>query len=373
MRRGRILILFGLLLAVGVVVFYMLFGRPAGQPPAGGTPAAPVTETTNIVMALQEIPRGAEITTDMVGLMPFPRDQVVETMIENDVTQVIGRHARMGIPQGSPITTNMITMRPGDILGAGSDAAMAIPFGYTAISIPMTRLSGVAYALRPGDMVDVIVTMLMVDLDPEFQSLLPDIAVLLIGPDVTLRTGLICQDLSWTERGPQCTNPQPVQMGRADTEEGTGTPMLLVPSETQRPRLVTQRLIQNASVLHVGSFTFEGETEATVPVAVTEGQAGAQATQTAPTGPEPPDIVTLIVSPQDALALNWAVMSGSYVTLTLRAPGDTAVTETISVTLQYLMQNYSITVPTRLPYGLQPAVTSPIPPVLPNDVPPVEP
>jgi pilus assembly protein CpaB len=373
MRRGRILILFGLLLVVGVVVFYMLFGRPAGQPPAGGTPAAPVTETTNIVMALQEIPRGAEIGPDMVGLMPFPRDQIVETMIENDSNQVIGRHARMGIPQGSPITTNMITMRPGDVLGAGSDASMAIPFGYTAISIPMTRLSGVAYALRPGDMVDVIVTMLMVDLDPEFQSRLPDIAVLLLGPDLTLRTGIVCQNLTWTERGPECTNPEPPEMGRADTEEGTGTPLLLQPSEPQRPRLVTQRLIQNASVLHVGSFTFEGETQATVPVAVPEGQAETQTAEPIPTGPEPPDIVTLIVSPQDALALNWAVMSGSYVTLTLRAPGDTAMTETVSVTLQYLMQNYSITVPTRLPYGLEPAVRSPIPPVLPNDVPPVEP
>ncbi len=372
MRRGRILILFGLLLAVGVVVFYMLFGRPAGQPPAGGTPAAPVTETTNIVMALQEIPRGAEIGPDMVGLMPFPRDQIVETMIENDVSQVIGRHARMGIPQGSPITTNMITMRPGDVLGAGSDASMAIPLGYTAISIPMTRLSGVAYALRPGDMVDVIVTMLMVDLDPEFQSLLPDVVGALIGLDMNLRTGFVCRQASWGEFGAACIGEQ-APMGRADTEEGTGTPLLLQPSEAQRPRLVTQRLIQNASVLHVGSFTFEGETQATVPVAVQEGQAETQAAETVATGPEPPDIVTLIVSPQDALALNWAVMSGSYVTLTLRAPGDTAVTETVSVTLQYLMQNYSVTVPTRLPYGLQPAVTSPIPPVLPNDIPPVEP
>jgi len=39
------------------------------------------------------------------------------------------------------------------------------------------------------------------------------------------------------------------------------------------------------------------------------------------------------------------------------------------VTLQYLVQSYSITVPSRLPYGLTPRLDEVVEPVLPNDGP----
>jgi hypothetical protein len=55
--------------------------------------------------------------------------------------------------------------------------------------------------------------------------------------------------------------------------------------------------------------------------------------------------------------------------LTLRAPGDTSADETTSVTLQYLLDNYDITVPIRLPIGLEPRLDEIIEPVLPNDTP----
>jgi CheY-like chemotaxis protein len=85
------------------------------------------------------------------------------------------------------------------------------------------------------------------------------------------------------------------------------------------------------------------------------------------TGPAAPDIVTLIVTPQDALTINWAMKSGVDLVLTLRGPKDDTTTETTSVTLNYLVDNYNITVPSKLPYGLEPRLTTPINPVLPND------
>jgi pilus assembly protein CpaB len=74
----------------------------------------------------------------------------------------------------------------------------------------------------------------------------------------------------------------------------------------------------------------------------------------------------LIVTPQDALALNWALKARADLMLTLRGPGDAALTETSSVTLQFLLENYSIAVPTSLPYGPEPAVYLPSNPGLPN-------
>jgi pilus assembly protein CpaB len=130
--------------------------------------------------------------------------------------------------------------------------------------------------------------------------------------------------------------------------------------------LVTQRLISGATVLHVGTFPIEGAE----PAAAAEGQGvGAETAQGTPAPPEvpPPDIITLIVTPQDALALNWAMKVGADLVLTLRAPNDGTVIETTSVTLQYLLENYNISVPSKLTTGIEPRLQTPITPVLPND------
>lgn len=374
MRRGRILILFALIVLFGVVALYLFLRPRAEQPGEGGTPAAP-SDTTFIVIALQDISRGSQIPADAVGTTPYPRDMVVETMIERDTSVVVGRYARQAIPRGAPITTGMITRQTGDLLATGSDAAIAIPPGFTAITVPLNRLTGVGYALRDGDHVDVLISMLLVDLNPDFQSLLPDESLILLGPGGELLTGLVCQEFKVGDRGPECLNPEPPPAGRVLYEEETGTPLFAQPSEPQRPRLITQRLIQNATVLRVGSFTYAGQQTVTVAPAQptttepVQGQTTTTTTTVAAQAVPAPDIITLIVTPQDALALNWALRSGAHLTFTLRAPGDGSVADTVSVTLQYLVQNYNITVPTRLPYGLMPRLDAIVEPVLPNDIP----
>ncbi len=91
-----------------------------------------------------------------------------------------------------------------------------------------------------------------------------------------------------------------------------------------------------------------------------EAQAQAQqAGEQAPPVIVPPDIITLIVSPQDALAIHWAVNAGLDLTLTLRSPNDpTPEIDTDSVTLQFMIDNYDIAVPSKLPYGTEPRLTT---------------
>jgi pilus assembly protein CpaB len=371
MRRGRILILFALIVLFGVAAVYLVMRRGGGGGTAAPeeTPLAP-QDTTMVVFSNQDIARGSVIPEDGVGLQPYPRDMVVETMIENDVSRVVGHHARQDIPRGVPVTTGMITDRAGDVVGTGSNAAFAIPPGYTAISLPLSRLSGVAYALRDGDQVDVIMSMLMVDLDPEFQTILPNQALSIVSPDFGLLTALVCTEFRITQSGTECVNPAPPVVGRPVIEEETDQFVFNVPTEAQRPRLVTQRIVQNATVLHVGTFATEAEEEAPVVQAVPEaGTEGAAAVQPTPVPPLAPDIVTLIVTPQDALTLNWAMGSGATLSFTLRSPDDATVTDTVSVTLQYLMQTYNVTLPVRLPYGSANALEDVVVPVLPNDAP----
>ena len=179
MRRGRILIVVALILILCVVVGYLLTRRTPAPGPGEGTPQAP--DSGFIVVAAQDIPRGGLITRDhLADPVPFPADSIVETML-TDPGQAVGFWARQEIARGLPITENMITKEPGTVLEGGSDAAIAIPRGMTAIAVPITRLSSVAYALRPGDKVDVLATLLLVDLDRDFQSREPNNTLIMLG------------------------------------------------------------------------------------------------------------------------------------------------------------------------------------------------
>lgn len=368
MRRGRLLILFALILLVGALAVYLVLQSLGGGPTAQATPP-PIFEG-QIVIAAQDISRGAQIPPDGVILSPFPADYIVETMM-TDVNLVVGRRARMDIARGVPVTQNMITEQAGNLLPVGSDASIAIPPGFTAIAMPLTRLSGVAFAVRDGDAVDVIATLLMVDLDPDYQSALVNETRILVSQSGALVTGLSCEVFSQTATGFDCNNPTaPGLFGRLEEEEVSGVPLYTRPRETQRPRLVTQRIVQNATVLHVGTFPLAGAEESAVAPTPEEGvgaPTGQEQVQTVTTVPSP-DIITLIVSPQDALALNWAMKSGVDLTLTLRSPADPTPTSTNSVTLQYMIDNYNISVPSRLPFGVEPRIDRVVIPVLPNDL-----
>ncbi len=354
MRRGRVFILLALILLVGAAgVFILLRGLGPAQPAPEELTPTPIGEA-DIVIAAQHISRGSIIPQEAVIVSPYPADYLVETMM-TDPGLVIGRRARMDIGRGVPITQNMITERAGDLLGTGSDAALAIPPGMTAISIPMNRLSGVAYALRDGDQVDVLVSLLLIDVDVVFQTDLPSESLFLFDPEGNLLTAFTCRQIELEEGRLVCGSGEtPPPIGHIVTDEETGQQLFAGPIGEARPRLVTQRMIPNATVLHVGEFALPGEEEAPVPVATPEPAAGEQPVegQAAPPAIEPPDVVTLIVSPQEALALNWALRAGLDLVLTLRSPNDPTVSdETESVTLQYLVENFDITVPLKLPYA----------------------
>jgi pilus assembly protein CpaB len=86
--------------------------------------------------------------------------------------------------------------------------------------------------------------------------------------------------------------------------------------------------------------------------------------------PEPklPDLITLIVNPQDAVTLNYLIYAGSQLTLVLRPSGDDTRVQTEATTLDFLLKQYNIPVPVKLPYGMEPRVDDLLPPQLTNDV-----
>ena len=56
--------------------------------------------------------------------------------------------------------------------------------------------------------------------------------------------------------------------------------------------------------------------------------------------------------------LVWAVDARLPITLALRSATDISQVPTQPVTLEYIMSNYNISAPNRLPYALEPALRS---------------
>jgi hypothetical protein len=155
------------------------------------------------------------------------------------------------------------------------------------------------------------------------------------------------------------TGELPSRQGRVELDPTFQKPIYTVPSEAQRPRLVCQMILQNVVVMNLGNFQLQA------PVAVDPAAtpvAGQVQQDTAP------DIITLMVTPQDSIALNYFVYSGAVMSMTLRNPNDNSRIEAQSATLTSLLTQYNISLPSKLPYAQQPRLDVLAPPLLPNDI-----
>lgn len=359
-RSGRILIIIAVVLVVILGVVAFLFRDPLMaqfNPPAPAqTVSAPAVETVDIVILVQPVPMGGIITKDMVTLFPYPKDKAPEGFFYNDVNAVIGKRARLPLQASIALTTGLLSDAP-----IGSFVSAQIPPGYVAISIPIDILSAVSWALMPGDHVSVLVALMVVDLDPGFQTKLPnntgDVQAFCLDKDgnpltnTTTGEPILCQ---------KTIKISPNTVGRTELEPTINQPIYVQPSAAdltglQRPRIISQMLISDATVLGLGDMSaiVKAAGESSNPAPAPTPVPGAT-----PTPPPPaPDKITLVVSPQDAVTLNYVMLNqGAKLNLVLRSSQDTKQTKTEAVTLQFLMDQYNIPLPGKLPYGLEPRV-----------------
>ncbi len=363
MRRGRIFIYLALIIIIAVAAgaWWYLTRHPAASPAAVVTPT-PQVRYVGIITAGQTISAGTVITEAMLNSIQIPQDKLVQGLFTSKA-DVVNMYAKYEITQGVPITNSMVSVSPGNVNLPGSDWAPYIPQGMTAVSIPISRLSSAAYGIRDGDYVDVIVTMLLVDVDPALQTVLPN--------------NIAGLDNSTTTNGIIKITQGNVTQGHFEVDQVATDPVsnMLVyvqPSEKQRPRMVTQMIMQDVQVLHTGTFPLPGEPTTELSnvggaEAPTATPAAGNQTQAAPAIVHP-DIITVMVSPQDAVTLTYLIFSGAQITLSLRNPNDkTPITQPDAAMLEYLLTQYNIPVPAKLPYAIEPRVDVVQQPKLPND------
>jgi pilus assembly protein CpaB len=321
------------------------------------TPQQQVPLNVEVFAAAQNIPQGGKITEDELTTITLPQDKVtnVEFTLDKKADLLNNKVAKYPLDQGVVITSSMVADSSQAVSIAGPTWAALIPPGMTAISIPASRLSTVAFGVADGAHINLNACFLFVDVDPSFQSITPDLAASLTAtgfPQGALP--ILSLGVAAAPGGPQ---------GRLELDSSLQQPFYLVPSETQRPRLVCQTILQDVVVMKLGNFTV---TPTTPQAAQQQGQQQQQAAQPAP------DIITLIVSPQDADTLSYMVYTNAQMMMTLRNPTDQSRLATEAATLQFLLSQYNIPVPAKLPYALQPKIEALTKPALPNDGAPVQ-
>ena len=359
MRRGRVLLLLVLIVIIGLVVLYLVFTQLNTTP--SGPIAVPEAASSQVYFAEQNIPQRTVITEEMLGTFSIPPENVAEVMFEvgtGEEVNLIGKYARFNLEPGTLITTAMVGNDPGAL--PGPDWAVQIPSGKVAASIPTNRLATAAYAITDGAHVNVIACLTFVDVDPAYQTALPNYVSEM--RDIFFPA----DDRPYISIDP-FTDELPQRQGRTELDPTFQKPIYVVPSEVQRPRLVCQTILQEAVVMKLGNFPLQAPV-----VQQQEDPNAAPATTTTQTS-QAPDIITLIVDPQDAVSLNYFVYSGAVLTMNLRNTDDTSQIEAQSATLTSILTQYNISLPSKLPYAQQPRLDILAPPLLPNDIVTVQP
>jgi Flp pilus assembly protein CpaB len=301
MRRGRLLILLGLILALGTAAVVFILLQSATED------GEPEIERVEVVYALQPIAEDSPVDLEgQLGTKRVPKEGLSESVVLN-LEETRGMLAAVQIEQGDVLYANMLQTTE-EQMRKGKLGKLVQP-GYVGVAFPISELSSVSYGIQPGDHVDILMTFSFVDIDPDTQI-----------------------------REPLCPPVCPVP----GVPEGE---IREVSSGDQHARLAAQLTVQNAEVLGVGRWNYKETT-----VQEQQPRGGEEA---APPPEAPPEYITLMLEPQDALVLKLAREYNASIDLAVRAEEDGQPFATQQVTLDYILTRFGISLPPKQPYTIE--------------------
>lgn len=378
MRGNKTLLIVALLLIILVVVaggvYLYLQSRKAPEVGdlAEATPTPEPVVYTDIVIAMQNISRGLEIKVEdnAIALQRWPQDALPPEYYTS-VEEIDGKFARMDIPRGMPILPNMLGAPGGMLAASGSAAALFEPADRVAYAIPMDTQGAVAWALKPGDRVDVIAALSISSVDPQvINEGVKQFMTLIEDPQMPVQTG----NYGHFELLPH---------GMYGAVTGVST--------SDFTSLIVQLTVQDAVVWHVGLWedVEASAVGAAAPAVATPAPAGAEGEGSGggllggggtPAPAATPEAIssaalvpyrdvepiTLLVSREDALVLKYLLEMGADLDLVLRSAGFTGtVIQTQPVWFRYILDKY------QLPDTMPADVVAPVPVRIPLEVPPM--
>lgn len=369
MRARSFILLFLVIVLIAVIaVAYVLRGQSGGDvlddvvvaDPAGSTDdgqtaqepnlptpsPTPSTRLVPVVVTKVQIPAGTRLTEEYleVEMRPDTNIAVQANYIYSDITEVVGRIAGVEIARGQAVLSAMLALSPADLASMGSDLALFATQGNVVLAMPIDRYSGAAYAMRPGDLIDILMTVSLVARDEEFQTALPN--------------------LDWRVNQQNLENGSnflftPIAQGRLELVAGINLVASIGPGGQeswdveggellQIPRRATQLTIQQARVVWVGTWRdprIIEQQQAQLAAAAAAGTPVPTAQSAFERQETMPDLILLSMPAQDALVLKWAMDRGLNIDLALRSQGDTSAFFTTSVSFPQLVEQGGLTIP----------------------------
>lgn len=386
MSRRTILILvfvFGIvMLSIVGVVFILQQNQPVetvtdgedGAPAPDGVdvdntePEETASPRVEVVVSLQTVPRGHQMTSDILALDMRPAESVGSNVITS-IDEALNLYARTDIYQGETLTYDTLV---DDITKVGLESygpSSLIPPGYVAQSVPMNRLTGVGYGVSEGDYVDIMVTFFFRQIDEEFQTYLPNDAAFYLEEQIQAVEDSGTGDPLQIITEPVIFFVSPI--GRFE-ELPTGDLAHISPNQEDvapRPVPVTM-IIQNARVVQVGQYRLPPDPANLIPTPTPEAVAEGEPTPTPqpvanPTAtPSPADVVVVALQPQQQLLLRYAVEVNAQVFFALRGVNDGQLYSVENMTLDYLLERFNVEVPPNLGYSVEATIrqVTPTPP-----------
>jgi len=132
------------------------------------------TEYINIIVATRDIPPRTVIEEDMIREIRVPKDNYIINAIQNK-EEILGKYSKALIVEGEVIPRARL------IEEKEKDLALRIPKNKVATSISVNEISGVADLLKPGDYVDIFITLDEISIDNgNTSTIYPKISKLLL-------------------------------------------------------------------------------------------------------------------------------------------------------------------------------------------------
>lgn len=154
-RTNRALILLGLflgLVSAALVVVYLSQANDSGGGKVSSGAGTPV------VVASTDIAAGTRVTEDMVTLKPISADAILPDVFQK-TKEVVGQVTRVPLVAGEQVLPSKVTPTGAAIANVENPPlAYVVPEGMRAVSVEVSSLIGASGLIRPGDYVDVILT-----------------------------------------------------------------------------------------------------------------------------------------------------------------------------------------------------------------------
>lgn len=153
-RSNKALIFLGLFLGLVSALLVVVYLSQA----SGGDGAKTSEAVTPVVVASQDISPGTRLTQEMLTVKPIPTSAVLSGAFK-EVEGVVGQVTRVPLVAGEQVIPTKVTATGTAITNVDNPPlALVIPEGQRAISIPVSQVIGASGLIRPGDYVDVILT-----------------------------------------------------------------------------------------------------------------------------------------------------------------------------------------------------------------------